>query len=125
MLGNLVQTTWNTKKYTGSKLGSLYTFTDKDATEATIIQNWSISGIPQITYVDLDDAITVGQTSASVSGIDLDIVVSANIQYGGKSLPMQNYTSKATPTFDVPSLSEFFTAGMPLGTVTFNVFRSN
>lgn len=125
MLGSLIGSNFLSKRYAGSTFGPLYTFTDKDATDAVIFQNWSISGVPQITSVDLDDAITVGQTSASVSGVDLDIAISATIRYEGISLPMQNFISKTTPTFDVPSLADFFSAGMPLGTVTFNVFRSN
>lgn len=123
MLGSLIGSNFLSKRYAGSTFGPLYTFTDKDATDATIIRNWSISGIPQIASVDFDDAITVGQTSASVSGADLDVTLSARIRYGSVRVDMQNYIPATTPTFNVPSLSEFFSSGMPLGTVTFEILK--
>lgn len=123
MLGLLIGSNFLSKRYTGSIFGPLYTFTDKDATDATIIRNWSISGIPQITSVDFDDAITVGQTSASLSGVDLDVTVGVRIKYGSVRLDMQNYIPATTPTFNVPSLTEFFSSGVPLGTVTFEILK--
>lgn len=123
MLGSLIGSNFLSKRYAGSTFGPLYTFTDKDATDAIIFQNWSISGIPQITSVDLDDAITVGQTSAQMSGSDLDVTFGARIRYGSVRLDMQNYISATTPTFNVPSLTEFFSSGVPLGTVTFEILK--
>jgi hypothetical protein len=43
MLGTKINSTWNAIRYTGSKLAPLYSFTDKDAADSTILLNWLYS----------------------------------------------------------------------------------
>jgi len=77
-----------------------------------------------ILTVDIDDQIIVGQTSANLTGTNVEIADFARVRYGSTILSMSNYTSGTTPTFNVPDLTTFFSSGMPLGTVSFEILKA-
>lgn len=118
---------WLSTVYQGSKLGPTYLISDTDTTETTLL--YSILGLespavaPVITTVDVDDQIIVEQIGATVTGTNLITADGARVRYNSVILNMQSYSASASPTFNVPNLTEFFSSGMPLGTATFELLR--
>lgn len=90
--------------------------------------NWSAEFIFDqtitITTLDIDDQITVAQTGATIAGTNLIFADAARVRYSNIRLSMQAYSPSASPTFNVPNLTEFFNSGMPLGSVTFDLLRT-
>lgn len=85
--------------------------------EESLVNDYSIN------TVDIDNIILAEQTQAILTGKNMAITNSARVRYGTKTLEMQNYTPAFTATFNVPPLTDFFSSGMPLGPVTFDVLK--
>lgn len=75
--------------------------------------------------VDIDNQIYVGQQVAILNGADLENSNSVRIRYNNIILNMESYSPAISPTFNVPPLIDFFSSGMPLGTVKFEILRSS
>jgi hypothetical protein len=85
--------------------------------EESLVNDYSIN------TVDIDNIILAEQTQAILTGKNMAITNSARVRYGTKTLEMQNYMPAFTATFNVPPLTDFFSSGMPLGPVTFDVLK--
>lgn len=85
--------------------------------EESLVNDYSIN------TVDIDNIILAEQTQAILTGKNMAITNSARVRYGTKTLEMQNYMPAFTATFNVPPLTDFFSSGMPLGPVIFDVLR--
>lgn len=93
------------------------TVTTNYYSEESLVNDYSIN------KVDTDNIILAEQTQAILTGKNMAITNSARVRYGTKILEMQNYTPAFTATFNVPPLTDFFSSGMPLGSVTFDVLK--
>jgi hypothetical protein len=102
--------TFNFRIFNGTSWSSEYTF--------------EVNPTISITTADIDDQITVAQTAATLSGTNLILADAARVRYGTARLDMQSYSPAASPTFNVPTLTDFFNSGMPLGSVTFELLRA-
>lgn len=103
--------TFNFRIFNGTSWSSEYTF--------------EVNPTISITTADIDNQITVAQTAATLSGTNLILADAARVRYGTTRLDMQSYSASATPTFNVPTLTDFFNSGMPLGSVTFELLRAS
>lgn len=103
--------TFNYRIYNGTSWSS----------ELTFEVNPTIS----ITTVDGDNQITAAQTGATLTGTNLILADAARVRYTTSRLDMQSYVAATSPTYTVPTLADFYSSGMPLGSVTFELLRAS